>query len=106
MATLGEAGFFAACLVLGAVALGWIVTRVVVPQWRVNRHFVVAECLVTVDPANYRNRHFQSVCETAGIGRRKPRDLRDTFASQLLTAGVQLGYVSQQRSNLGTPTSR
>jgi len=24
------------------------------------------------------------------------KDLRDTFASQLLTAGVQLGYVSQQ----------
>ena len=26
---------------------------------------------------------------------RTPKDLRDTFASQLLTAGVQLGYVSQ-----------
>ena len=25
-----------------------------------------------------------------------PKDLRDTFASQLLTAGVQLGYVSRQ----------
>ncbi len=27
---------------------------------------------------------------------RTPKDLRDTFASQLLTAGVQLGYVSRQ----------
>ncbi len=27
---------------------------------------------------------------------RSPKDLRDTFASQLLTAGVQLGYVSRQ----------
>jgi len=27
---------------------------------------------------------------------RTPKDLRDTFASQLLTAGVQLGYVSCQ----------
>ena len=29
-------------------------------------------------------------------GRRAMKDLRDTFASQLLTAGVQLGYVSAQ----------
>ncbi len=27
---------------------------------------------------------------------RTPKDLRDTFASQLLTAGVQLGHVSRQ----------
>jgi integrase len=27
---------------------------------------------------------------------RTPKDLRDTFASHLLTAGVQLGYVSRQ----------
>jgi hypothetical protein len=27
---------------------------------------------------------------------RTPKDLRDTFASQILTAGVQLGYVSRQ----------
>ncbi len=32
----------------------------------------------------------------AGIGHRALKDLRDTFASQLLTAGVQLGYVSAQ----------
>ena len=31
-----------------------------------------------------------------GIGHRALKDLRDAFASQLLTAGVQLGYVSQQ----------
>jgi hypothetical protein len=34
--------------------------------------------------------------KTKGIGHRRMKDLRDTFASQLLTAGVQLGYVSQQ----------
>jgi hypothetical protein len=49
-----------------------------------------------LDPSNYRNRHFRRVRQEAGIGRRRPKDLRDTFASQLLTAGVQLGYVSQQ----------
>ncbi len=32
----------------------------------------------------------------AEIGHRALKDLRDTFASQLLTAGVQLGYVSIQ----------
>ncbi len=32
----------------------------------------------------------------AGLAKVNPKDLRDTFASQLLTAGVQLGYVSAQ----------
>jgi integrase len=62
--------------------------------------------IVAVDHANYRRRHFGKVCEAAGIGpavkpdgtmhARSPKDLRDTFASQLLTAGIQLGYVSRQ----------
>ena len=30
------------------------------------------------------------------IGHVTPRDLRDTFASQVLMAGIQLGYVSMQ----------
>ncbi len=33
---------------------------------------------------------------TADIGHRRPKDVPDTFASQLLSAGVQLGYVSMQ----------
>jgi hypothetical protein len=59
-----------------------------------------------VDHGNYRNRHFRKLCKAAGIGMafkadgtarpRTPKDLRDTFASQLLTAGVQLGYASRQ----------
>ncbi len=59
-----------------------------------------------VDHANYGNRHFRKLCTTAGIApavkadgtsrSRTPKDLRDTFASQLLTAGVQLGYMSRQ----------
>ncbi len=59
-----------------------------------------------VDHANYRNRHFRALCKAASIGPavkadgttrpRTPKDLRDTFASQLLTAGVQLGYVTRQ----------
>jgi integrase len=62
--------------------------------------------IAPVDHGNYRKRHFRKVCKAAGIGpalksdgtthARSPKDLRDTFASQLLTAGVQLGYVSRQ----------
>jgi integrase len=52
--------------------------------------------IVGVDPHNWRRRAWRRIWERAGIGRRNPKDLRDTFASQLLTAGVQLGYLSQQ----------
>ena len=62
--------------------------------------------IAPVDHANYRKRHFRTVCEEAEIAPalkadgsarvRTPKDLRDTFASQLLTAGVQLGCVSRQ----------
>jgi integrase len=45
---------------------------------------------------NYSARHFSKVCEAAELDGHTPKDLRDTFASQLLTAGVQLGYVSKQ----------
>jgi integrase len=44
----------------------------------------------------YRRRHFKRVCDAAGLGHRRPTDLRDTFASQLLSSGVQLAYVSSQ----------
>lgn len=47
-------------------------------------------------PHNYQLRHFDVVCKAAGLLGHTPKDLRDTFASQLLTAGIQLGYVSQQ----------
>jgi len=45
---------------------------------------------------NYQARHFDAVCLAARLPRHTPKDLRDTFASQLLTAGVQLGYISAQ----------
>ncbi len=49
-----------------------------------------------VDPSNFRKREWRAICRRARIGHRALKDLRDTFASQLLTAGVQLGYVSMQ----------
>jgi integrase len=36
------------------------------------------------------------VCKHAKLGHRSPKDLRDTFASQLITIGAPLAYVSQQ----------
>ncbi len=51
---------------------------------------------------NYAIRHFDPACLQAGLldehgqPRHTPKDLRDTFASQLITAGIQLAYVSVQ----------
>jgi integrase len=65
--------------------------------------------IAEVEHANYRNRHFRRLRKAMGIESTErtavpgisphkltPKDLRDTLASQLLTVGIQLGYVSQQ----------
>jgi integrase len=44
----------------------------------------------------WRRGEWLRIVQRAGIGPVNPKDLRDTFASQLLTVGVQLGYVSKQ----------
>jgi len=49
-----------------------------------------------LDPKNFYHRGWRRILERAGIGRRALKDLRDTFASQLLTSGVSLAYVSKQ----------
>jgi integrase len=54
---------------------------------------------------NYQRRHFEPVCTAAGLPRHTPKDLRDTFASQLLTAGVQLGYISTQLGHADVATT-
>jgi len=41
-------------------------------------------------------RHFDCACGAAGLTGHTPKGLRDTFASQLLTAGVTLAYVALQ----------
>jgi len=48
------------------------------------------------DASNFRRRAWRRICERAGIENRPIKDLRDTYASWLLSLGVQLGYVSQQ----------
>ena len=49
-----------------------------------------------IDPWNFRKRAWRRIIEGAGIGHRSIKDLHDTYASQLLTAGIQLGYISVQ----------
>ena len=49
-----------------------------------------------IEPDNFRHREWRRICKRARIGKRAPKDLRDSYACWLLTAGVQLGYVSQQ----------
>ena len=49
-----------------------------------------------VDASNWRKRNWRRLCEQARIADHDIKDLRDTFASQLLTAGVHVAYVSQQ----------
>ena len=70
-------------------------------RWRPSPDDLV---LGNMDDRNFYHREWRRICERAGIGRRALKDLRDTFASQLLTAGVQLGYVSQQlgHADVGT----
>ena len=53
-----------------------------------------AYVFASLDPANFRNREWRRILARAGMGQRALKDLRDSFASHLLTAGVQLGYLS------------
>src|SRR5262245_60478288 len=46
--------------------------------------------------ANLAERHFHRCMEKAGLHRRRPYDLRHTFAFLLLTVGVSIAYVSEQ----------
>jgi integrase len=55
-----------------------------------------APVLPYFDPQNFAHRAWRRILERAELGHRAPKDLRDTFASQLLSAGIQLAYVSKQ----------
>ena len=57
---------------------------------------LMCHCIRERDPDNFRTRQWRKILKRAEIGSWALKDLRDTFASQLLTCGVQLGYVSHQ----------
>jgi len=46
--------------------------------------------------SSFHRRAWERIVEGAGIGHRRFKDLRDTFASTLVSAGVPLAYVSRQ----------
>jgi hypothetical protein len=49
-----------------------------------------------VDPRRFRDGSWASILDRADLPGRTPKDLRDTFASQLVSAGIPLHYVSRQ----------
>jgi integrase len=59
-----------------------------------------------VDQRNYAQRAFGRICKAAGLGHRRPKDLRDSYASHLLTLGVPVAYISRQlgHANVGVTT--
>ena len=60
-----------------------------------------------LDPTNFRKREWRRALNKAEIGRWRFKDLRDTYASQLLTSGISVGYVSFQigHSDVSTTTA-
>jgi integrase len=54
------------------------------------------EYVLGVGPSNFGAREWRPIRKRSGAGELRYKDLRDTFASQLLAAGVRLGYVSRQ----------
>jgi len=54
------------------------------------------EHVLHIHPSNFNRRDWASICKRARVGHVRYKDLRDTFASWLITCGVPLGYVSRQ----------
>jgi len=52
--------------------------------------------LAGLDPSNFHGTEWRRIRQRSKLGAVRFKDLRDTYASQLLTAGVQLGYISRQ----------
>jgi integrase len=50
----------------------------------------------TFHPSNFNRRVWQPLCRKAKIGARQPKDLRDSFASWLLSLGAPIAWVQTQ----------
>jgi hypothetical protein len=55
-----------------------------------------AHVLPEINRSVFRRTQWRRILKRSKIGHRTLKDLRDTFASQLLSAAVPLGYVSKQ----------
>ena len=60
--------------------------------------------LQVIDADNWRKREWRRITKRAGIAAR-PKDLRDTFASVLLSGGVPVAYVSKQLGHASIATT-
>ena len=52
--------------------------------------------------SNFHRREWRRILKRAGIGHVRPKDLRDTYGSWLVTCGVPLQYVAQQLGHAST----
>jgi len=57
---------------------------------------LVATSLEGIGYTTFQNYIWRRILKRAGLAKISYKDLRDTFASQLITCGVPLGYVSRQ----------
>jgi hypothetical protein len=77
-------------------------TRAVPVEWRTQCGPVADDDrIVDHDSRNFRKRHFEAIVTKAGLPvingcLCSPKDLRDTYASHLLSANLPLPYVSKQ----------
>lgn len=58
-----------------------------------------------IDVSKWRKREAVRILDRAGIGHRAIEDLRDTFASQMLLAGISLQYISKQLGHSKQPVT-
>ena len=65
-------------------------------EWQIQQEARESRVLPELDQSNFRKRAFRRICREAELVDRSPKDLRDTFASWLLTLTGDLGYVSAQ----------
>jgi len=61
--------------------------------------------LAGVNVDSFRVNAWRRICKRADIGHRAMKDLRDSFACHLLTAGVQLGWISVQLGHSDVATT-
>ena len=55
--------------------------------------------------SNFLHRVWPRILRRAKVGQATPKDLRDSYACYLLTAGTQLGYVSRQLGHSDVATT-
>ena len=58
-----------------------------------------------IDPDNFNAREWRRIVKRADVGPIQLKDLRDTYATQLLSVGVPLAYLSNQLGHAAVGTT-